>query len=185
MTATDSEGIPDAAILPALRTGRTLPAGAAVRTWATVGWLLSVEGRAYIEDLAGGVLQPEMRRLVLLRLLELLAEVDARLGGRPDVVAEHQLALAWEYGLHEVLDAGGTAVSALFGLDDPLGAPDEAVTRVVALWERLCAAFPGELPDPLVPEGQAQILRALRSWSKLAAATQTDASFLEPFLKDA
>jgi hypothetical protein len=185
MTMTDSDRIPDAAVLPVLRTGRTMPAGAAVRTWATVGWLLSVEGRAYIEDVEGGVRQPEMRRLVLLRLLELLAEVDARLGGRHDIVGEHQLALAWEYGLHEVLDADGTAISDLFGLDDPLGSPDEAVTRVVTLWEQLCAAFPGELPDPLVPEGQGQILRALRSWSKLAAATHIDASFLEPFLKDA
>lgn len=175
----------DAVLMPALRAGRTLDTESAVRGWATVGWLLSVEGRAYIEDLDGGVEQPEMRRVVLIRLVELLADIDARLAGRDGVPADHQLALAWEYGLHNVLAADGASLAGAFGLDDQLGATGDVVSRVTGLWERLCEFFPGEVPDPLVPAGQGEILRALRTWSKLAVATGIDASFLEPFLKDA
>jgi hypothetical protein len=183
--AADPSGRADPSILAVLRAGRALPAGAAVRAWTTVGWLLSVEVRAYLEDLDGGIGQPEMRRVVLLRMLEQLVDIDARLGGRPEPGGDHLLALAWEYGLRDILDADGDTVADIFGLRDPFGAPEPAVAAVRALVEHLLDRFPGELPDPLVPDGQRQILHALRSWSKLAVAAGLDASFLEPLLKDA
>ncbi len=121
------------------------------------------------------------------KLLELLYDIDTRLSGAVPLAEEHQLALALEYGLHDLAELDGPRLVDVFALaaDEPddAKAPDDGL--VPELWERLCAAFPGELPDPLKPSGQREILRALRSWSKLCTAAGTDAAFLEPFLKDA
>ncbi|MEV0174399.1 DUF6031 family protein [Streptomyces sp. NPDC050803] len=171
-------------LFPSARSGRGLPAAQAVEAWATAAWLLAVEGRAYLEDLEGGADQPLLRRAVRIKLLELLYDIDTRLAGAVPVAEEHQLALALEYGLHDLAGLDGDRLAEVFAL----AADDEGDTGdglVPQLWERLCAAFPGELPDPLQASGQREILRALRNWSKLCTAAGTDAAFLEPFLKDA
>jgi hypothetical protein len=181
----DRSGAPvtddDIDMFPSVRAGRGRSPDAAVEAWVTAGWLLAVEGRAYLEDLAGGTDQPDLRQAVRLKLLDLLCDVDHRLTGT-DVVGGHQLALALEYGLREVAVLSGGQVVDLFGPD---GTDDPDELRLVAFWAAVCAAFPGELPDPLQPSGQGQILRALRNWSKLCAATGSDAGFLEPLVKDA
>ncbi|MFJ8332021.1 DUF6031 family protein [Streptomyces sp. NPDC094437] len=172
-------------LYPGVRAGRGLPPEAAVQAWATVAWLMSVDGRAYVEDLDGGVDQPQLRQIVKLRLLELLSEMDTRLTGAEPAGEGHQLALALEYGLHEVCHASGAELAQLFALDEEFGGEEADESGVRALWEGLCEAFPGTIPDPLVASGQSEVLRALRDWSKLCTAAGTDAAFLEPFLKDA
>ncbi|KPI03539.1 hypothetical protein OK074_4906 [Actinobacteria bacterium OK074] len=176
-------------LFPSARSGRGLPAATAVEAWATAAWLLAVEGRAYLEDLEGGTDQPLLRRAVRIKLLELLYDIDTRLAGAVPVAEEHQLALALEYGLHDLAALDGDRLAEVFALatdKDADAAEDESSDGLVPLlWERLCAAFPGELPDPLLASGQREILRALRNWSKLCTAAGTDAAFLEPFLKDA
>ncbi|MBT0773329.1 hypothetical protein KIH74_30570 [Kineosporia sp. J2-2] len=169
-------------LFPSARSGRGLPAASAVEAWATAAWLLAVEGRAYLEDLEGGADQPLLRRVVRVKLLELLYDIDTRLAGCLPVAEEHQLALALTYGLHDVAGLEGADLVEVFALaaDD-----DETDGLVPQLWDRLCAAFPGDLPDPLQAGGQREILRALRHWSRMCAAAGTDAGFLEPFLKDA
>lgn len=154
-----------------------------MRAWTTAAWLLAVEGRAYLEDLAGGSEQPELRQVVGLRLLELLLDVDLLLGGHTAMADGHQLAMALEYGLHEVAELDGDRLLRLFALDEEFGA--DGGGAVAEFWELLCAAFPGELPNPLLASGQREILQALRDWSRLCTAVGTDAGFLEPFLKDA
>ena len=173
------------ALFPGVRAGRGLPPEAAVRAWATVAWLMSVDGRAYVEDLDGGVEQPQLRQVVKLRLLELLSEMDTRLTGAEPAAEGHQLALALEYGLHEVCQATGPELAQLFALEQEFGGEDTDDAGVRELWDGLCEAFPGQIPDPLVASGQSEVLRALRDWSKLCTAAGTDAAFLEPFLKDA
>ncbi|WP_055480121.1 DUF6031 family protein [Sphaerimonospora mesophila] len=170
-------------LFPSARSGRGLPGAQAVEAWATAAWLLAVEGRAYLEDLEGGADQPLLRRVVRIKLLELLYDIDTRLSGTVTIAEEHRLALALEYGLHDLASLDGESLVEVFALapDDP----DHADGLVPQLWERLCAAFPGELPDPLKASGQREILRALRNWSKLCTAAGTEAAFLEPFLKDA
>ncbi|MFF8642017.1 DUF6031 family protein [Streptomyces sp. NPDC015345] len=175
-------------LFPSARSGRGLPAARAVEAWATAAWLLAVEGRAYLEDLEGGTDQPQLRRVVRVKLLELLLDIDTRLSGAVPVAEEHQLALALEYGLHDLADLEGPSLIEVFALADDADHADAAAPgdgEVPRLWERLCAEFPGELPDPLQASGQREILRALRNWSKLCTAAGTDAAFLEPFLKDA
>lgn len=173
------------ALFPGVRAGRGLPPEAAVRAWATTAWLMSVDGRAYVEDLDGGADQPQLRQVVKLRLLELLCEIDTRLTGAEPAGEGHQLALALEYGLHEVCSAGGPELAQLFDLDQEFGGDLADDAGVRDLWNALCEAFPGQIPDPLVASGQSEVLRALRDWSKLCTAAGTDAAFLEPFLKDA
>lgn len=173
------------ALFPGVRAGRGLPPETAVRAWATTAWLMSVDGRAYVEDLDGGADQPQLRQVVKLRLLELLSEIDTRLTGAEPAGEGHQLALALEYGLHEVCSASGPELAQLFDLDQEFGGDLADDAGVRDLWNALCEAFPGQIPDPLVASGQSEVLRALRDWSKLCTAAGTDAAFLEPFLKDA
>jgi hypothetical protein len=172
-------------LFPSARSGRGLPAGQAVEAWATAAWLLAVEGRAYLEDLEGGAEQPQLRHVVRLKLLELLLDIDTRLSGAVPVAEEHRLALALEYGLHDLAELDGDQLARMFALDQGLESEVPGDGLVRELWQLLCAAFPGELPDPLQPSGQREIILALRYWSKLCTAAGTDASFLEPFLKEA
>lgn len=173
------------ALFPGVRAGRALPPETAVRAWATAAWLMSVDGRAYVEDLDGGVEQPQLRQVVKLRLLELLYELDTRLTGAEPAGDGHLLALSLEYGLSEVCRATGPELAELFTLDEEFGGDDVDDRAVRELWEGLFDAFPGRVPDPLVASGQSEVIRALRNWSKLCSAAGTDAAFLEPFLKDA
>jgi hypothetical protein len=172
-------------LFPSVRAGRGLPPDQAVRAWATAGWLLAVEGRALLEDLEGGANQPQLRQMVRLQLVELLTDVDIRLGGGVPPDKDHLLAVALEYGLHDVAELDGERLVRLFGLDGEFGTAVSEDGEARAFWDRLCEAFPGQLPDPLQADGQREILQALRLWSKLCTAAGTDAAFLEPFLKDA
>ncbi|WP_069768129.1 MULTISPECIES: DUF6031 family protein [unclassified Streptomyces] len=172
-------------VLPGVRAGHVLPAAHAVETWIQVAWLMLAEGRAYIEDLEGGAEQPQMRQSARLRLLEQLADIDQRLAGRVPSGDAHCLALALEYGLHELVAASGPELIEIFGLDEEFGADSCRVDDIHVLWERLLAAFPGELPDRLVAQGQRDMLVTLRTWAALARGAGLDVGFLTPFMKDA
>lgn len=172
-------------VLPSLRAGWALPAERAVQAWIETAWLLLAEGRAYIEDLEGGIGQPQMRQAARLRLLEQLADIDQRLCGRDPSGDAHCLALAMEYGMHSLVSASGRELIEVFGLREEFGADDCAVEAVFVLWERLLAAFPGDLPDRLVAQGQRDLLATVRVWARLARAAGLDIGFLTPFLKDA
>lgn len=176
---------PDIRFLPGLAAGWARTGGQAVEDWVTVGWLLAVEGRAFIEDLHGGTEQPELQFGVALRLLELLAEVDARLAAARPVDTVHGLAVALEFGLREVATMAPADVAETFGVSSGLR-PEVGCTEAIdTFWDALLDAFPGHVPDPLLPSGQGEMIRALRNWSKAATAVGRDAGFLEPFLKDA
>jgi hypothetical protein len=175
----------DLDFFPDVRAGRGLPPETAVRTWATAAWLLSVDGRAYLEDLDGGAQQPQLRQVVKLGLLELLAEIDTRLTGAEPGPEAHQLALALEYGLRGVCRTSGNELVGIFALDEEFGGDESDDAGVRELWDGVLREFPGQVPDPLRPSGQREVLQALRDWSKLCEAAGCDAAFLEPFLKAA
>ncbi len=170
---------------PSVRAGHAMPSRAAVEAWVQAAWLMLAEGRAYIEDLEGGVEQPQMQQAARLRLLEQLVDVDHRLAGRAPVDDSHCLALALEYGMHEVMDATGEQLATVFGLDEELGGDTCRVHDVYVLWERLLDGFPGELPDRLVAEGQRDMLRTMRVWARLARTAGLDIGFLTSSIKAA
>jgi hypothetical protein len=143
------------------------------------------EGRAYVEDLDGGAGQPQMQQAAKLRLLEQLVDIDTRLAGRVAVADAHCLALGLEYGMSELVGATGEQLAQIFGLDEELGGPACRTEDVLVLWERLLDAYPGELPDRLVAQGQRDMLLTLQRWARLARAAGLDVGLLTPFMKDA
>ncbi|WP_411122150.1 DUF6031 family protein [Streptomyces sp. x-19] len=172
-------------VFPTVRGGHAMPAPQSVEAWVQAAWLMLAEGRAYIEDLEGGTDQPQMQQAAKIRLLEQLLDIDQRLAGRAAVDDAHCLAVALEYGMGEVLDASGPELIEAFGLAEEFGGDTCRVEEIHALWERMLAAFPGELPDRLVAEGQRDMLRTLRVWTRLARAAGLDIGFLAPFMKAA
>ncbi|WP_228456464.1 DUF6031 family protein [Streptomyces durbertensis] len=170
---------------PSVRAGHVMTGPAAVEAWTQAAWLMLAEGRAYIEDLEGGTEQPQMQQAAKLRLLEQLLDIDQRLAGRVPVDDAHCLAVCLEYGMREVVDATGPELAEVFGLDEEFGGESCAVDEIHLLWERLLDAFPGELPDRLVAEGQRDMLLTLRVWADLARAAGLDIGFLAPFMKAA
>jgi hypothetical protein len=165
--------------------GRSRDGAAVVEAWTTVAWLLAVEGRAYLEDIEGGADQPQMRAVVKLRLLELLADLDARLSGSHPPGEDHLLAMAIEYGLDEVIRLEGAQLIECADLRDSLLDEHGTDEGIYVLFQSLFDAFPGELPDPLVPSGQGEILRAMQTWSKLGAELGIDIAYLRGFMEDA
>lgn len=165
--------------------GRARDPVAVVEAWTTVAWLLAVEGRAYLEDIEGGGRQPQMLAVVKLRMLELLADLDARLAGSCPPAEDHLLALALEYGVDEMIRLDGPQLLECLDLRDGLldehGDP-EGIRR---LFQRLLDDFPGELPNPLVPAGQGEVLAAMQTWSRLGAELGIDISHLRGFMEDA
>ncbi|MEU6662609.1 DUF6031 family protein [Streptomyces sp. NPDC046821] len=170
---------------PSVRAGHVMAGPQAVEVWVQAAWLMLAEGRAYIEDLEGGGEQPQMQQAAKLRFLEQLLDIDQRLAGRVAVDDAHCLALALEYGMREVVDATGPELASVFGLHEEFGGDSCEVDGIHALWERLLDAFPGELPDRLVAEGQRDMLRTLRVWAELARGAGLDIGFLAPFMKAA
>lgn len=196
-TGTDRPGAPehaapgpmndvdDVAVCPGVRAGRGRVPATAVKAWLEVAWLMLAEGRAYIEDLEGGVEQPQMQQAAKIRLLEQLSDIDGRLAGRVPAGDGHELALALEYGMSELADVSGDRLAEIFGLHETLGGPSCDVAGVMALWQRLLDGFPGGLPDRLVAQGQRDMLVTLQTWARLARAAGLDVGLLTPFMKDA
>ncbi|MEG3628465.1 DUF6031 family protein [Streptomyces poriticola] len=180
-----SRGASELTAFPSVRAGHVMAGRQTVEVWVQASWLMLAEGRAYIEDLEGGTEQPQMQQAAKLRLLEQLLDIDQRLAGRVAVDDAHCLALALEYGMREVVDATGPELAEVFGLHEEFGGGSCAVDEIHLLWERLLDAFPGELPDRLVAEGQRDMLRTLRVWAELARTAGLDIGFLAPFMKAA
>ncbi|MEU3165745.1 DUF6031 family protein [Streptosporangium sp. NPDC006930] len=173
----------DIPVFPQVRAGHARPVTAAVEAWIQAAWLMLAEGRSYIEDIEGGTDQPQMQSAVKLRLLEQLVDVDNRLAGRVPVADAHCLALGLEYGLQEVAQATGTDLIEIFALAEEFGGPGSH-DEIFVFWERLLEAFPGELPDRLIAQGQRDMLVTLRSWAALSRAAGLDIGFLTPFMKE-
>jgi hypothetical protein len=170
---------------PGVLAGHGRPPHQAITAWLQVAWLMLAEGRAYAEDLVGGQQQPQMQQAARLRFLEQLADVDNRLAGRVPVADGHCLAVALEHGLSELAVLTPDDVVDVFGLDEEFGGLTCDVSDSLALWQRLEAEFPGELPDRLVAQGQRDMLLTLRTWAALARSVGLDVGLLTPLLKDA
>jgi hypothetical protein len=165
---------------PNLEAGLPAPALSHVEAFITTAWKLVIDGRALVEDFEGGAGQPDLVACLRLKLIDLLMELDLELRGVNDMNEDHLLPLALQRGLSEVALLDGPALVAAVGLDADC---HEAREHIDKLWERLLAAFPGELPNPLLSDGQGPLLRALRNWSKLCRLGQVDDAFLTKLVK--
>jgi hypothetical protein len=165
---------------PNLQAGLPAPARSHVEAFIVTAWKLVIDGRALLEDFDGGASQPDLVACLKLKLVDLLMELDLELRGVNNMDDDHLLPLAMQRGLSEVALIDGPGLIAAVGLDADR---DEVREHVGKLWERLLAAFPGELPNPLLSDGQGPLLRALRNWSKLCRLGQVDDAFLTKLVK--
>lgn len=178
-----AECVSEIEFFPRLRRGVSARTAVGLEPLIQAAWLLSAEGRAFVEDLEGGFEQPQLQQAVKFRLLELLFEIDMTLAGKAPIEEMHTLALVLELGMSEVAALSPEEIPLAFELNEEVGGANVDVCRVFSFWRRLIAAFPGHLPDPLVPTGQSEMLVALRNWSKLCAKYHVDTGFLEKLLK--
>lgn len=170
----------DVSWFPNLTAGLPAPAHSHVEAIITTAWKLAIDGRALIEDFEGGADQPDLVVALKLKLVDLLMELDLNLRGVDNIEEDHLLPLALQRGLSEIAALDGAELIAAIGLD----AEHQPDCRPVnELWESLLAAFPGELPNPLLADGQGPLLRALRSWSKLCRLGKIDDAFLTKLVK--
>jgi hypothetical protein len=142
----------------------------------STAWKLAIDGRALAEDMEGGADEPALLAVLKLKMAELLLEIDLDLRGLGQLDEDHMLPLALERGLSETARISGPELIEALGLAG--GQADMA-----RLWEEILQAFPGEVPNPLAPEGQGPALRALRAWTKACKAAGVDDAFLVPLIK--
>jgi hypothetical protein len=165
---------------PNLSAGLPSPIATHVEALITAGWTLAIDGRALIEDFEGGAEESSLIDILKLKLIEFLLDIDLILRGVTSIDEEHLLPLALERGLSEVAKLDGAGLVAVVGLDANDDHPNE---RIHDLWNELLAAFPGEVPNPLLADGQGPLLRALRNWSKLCRAADVTDTFLTKLVK--
>jgi hypothetical protein len=165
---------------PNLSAGLPAPAASHAEALINAAWKLAVDGRALIEDFEGGADEPALVGVLKLKLIELIIEIDLNLRGVPGLNEDHLLPLALQRGLSEVALLDGAALVAAIDFGADLQRPDEHIGE---LWDRLLEAFPGEVPNPLLADGQGPLLRALRNWSKLCRVGQVDDAFLTKLIK--
>ena len=145
-----------------------------------VAWLLLIDGNALLEDFEGAVGEQDLIDLLKVRLIELFVEIDLTLEGAGEIDDIHFLPLALDHGLHAMAHLEGGALCDLVapGLHE-----QDPHARLQAIWDAVLAAFPGEVPNPLLADGQGDVLRALQNWSRLCRAADVDDGFLVPLVQ--
>ncbi len=165
---------------PNLSGGLPFPADTHVEALVTAAWMLAIDGRALIEDFEGGAEEPFLIDTLKFKLIEFLLDIDLTLRGVTNIDEDHLLPLALERGLSEVARLDGAGLAAAVGLDADDDCPSQ---RIHDLWSELLAAFPAEVPNPLLADGQGPLLRALRNWSKLCRAAEVTETFLTKLIR--
>jgi hypothetical protein len=165
---------------PNLSAGLPFPIATHVEALVTAAWTLAIDGRALIEDFEGGAEESFLIDTLKLKLIEFLLDLDLILRGVTNIDEEHLLPLALERGLSEVARLDGAGLVAAIGLGANDDYPNE---RIHDLWSELLAAFPAEVPNPLLADGQGPLLRALRNWSKFCRAAEVTDTFLTKLIK--
>jgi hypothetical protein len=144
-------------------------------------WRLATYFQTICEDLDGVQGRAPYLANLKLRLVETAYDLDELIDGSRAVTKVHQLALSFEHG-SPLLGLDGAGVAHLV-LSSTEGAETEA-RRLKGLAEDVLAATPGALVSPLTRGGQRFVLRMLRRWSEISAATGEDLSFLRTALRN-
>ncbi len=177
LSATDAD-LAQLEFFPRLRFGMPRHGFVYLRPFIVSCWHLAISARTYIEDAEGAADLPGYLVSLKVGLSELLVAVDCLLQGIEPLDDHHRLAMLFEHGLSEVVVADPERCLSALGLDHPDGDGEPEIARLVALWDAIQEAFPAELPNPLVPGGQGELLRALRSWDRLLRSAEVDSGFL-------
>ena len=155
-----------------------------IESVVTAAWLLMGEGYPIIEDFEGAAdcSESELIECLKIHFAEFLCEIEHALGGPTRRDPDHDLAVALEEGLHNVMSLTGTEFSQFLEL--PLQTePQVYLANIKAIWKQLIHDFPLAVPDPLTSDGQGAVLRVLRVWSKLCDSMGISSEFLIPLMK--
>ncbi|MGB7369906.1 DUF6031 family protein [Erythrobacter sp.] len=161
---------------PNLGNSLAIPAQDFVKRHVIVRWKIMTELRALIEDLEGAE-DHDLVETLSIKLVELLVEMDLDLQGAEGIDKDHLHAFGMQFGLTQLAHIDGQRLAEAFR-QDPI---EKAI--LLENCNRLIIALPGDIPDPLQPDGQSDTLRAMRSWSKLAASTDADISALNELIR--
>ena len=149
----------------------------------TATWHLMLSGRTLIEDAEGAVGSPDYLIMLKLRLSELIVGVDFLLRGVELPDEGHRLAIAAELGITEVAILSPDQLWNAVGLSSNAGTQDE-FNCLLEFWNAILEGFPATLPNPLISgRGQRDLVRTLRSWSRLLDQTGLDGKFLAELYK--
>jgi hypothetical protein len=178
-------GLEPARFFPRVAAGIAQMLPQQARAWVICAWMLGVELRSVVEDIEGGAEQPELRRMAKYRFAELLVTTDTQVsGGLVPLDEAHALATAFEYGLGDLARLSGAELLQVLGFRERLDqTPD--TDGLLRFWSDLERHFPGVLPNPLVEEGRAPMLKALQHWTEICRAIGCSVDFLDALLKDA
>ena len=152
------------------------PAQDFVRRHVVVRWKVMTELRALMEDIEGAE-QDDLVETLSIKLVELLVEMELDLQGAEGIDKDHFHAFGMQFGLTHLARIDGRELAAA------LRSGAIGKDRLLENCNRLIEALPGHVPDPLQPNGQSDTLRAMRSWSKLAASTNADISVLNELMR--
>jgi hypothetical protein len=155
-----------------------------IASLATFVFKLSIDARAFLEDMDGGKDQPDYLKVLKLRLLELLLEVELVFSGIEPVEDYHHAALALEYGIGQVAHIDGKSLRSIFELFDSLDGEEVSTKGVRDFWNRLIAECPGIVPNPLDPKGQRELINALRNWDKMCTLSGVNADFIKDLMRE-
>lgn len=178
----DSIGIP--ICFRSIKMGRQKELSRYIYILSRIAFKMAIDGRAFIEDVKGGTDQPDYLKILKWRILELLSEFDQILSDSEVCDEIHYSALALEYGFSEILNLSGNEIIDLFKLNDPIDKSIVETKEILKLWEIILDEFPGEIPDPLIPHGQSDLLKALKYWDKICSIANVDRTFLKDMLKE-
>jgi hypothetical protein len=167
-----------------MKMGRQKPLSRYIYLISTVAFGMAIDGRAFIEDMKGGANQPDYIKILKWRMLELLSEFDQILSDSGISDEIHYGPLALEYGLNEIVELNGEEIINLFILNDRMDKKNVDAEAIFKLWERILHEFPGEIPDPLIPQGQSDLLKALKHWDKICSLANVDTKFIKDMLKE-
>ena len=174
-----------------MRTNLTLPSSYSggdlskhVKKMTTAAFMLTVDGKAFIEDMVGGHDQPQYLKILKWRLFELLAEIDLLLSDSEVADPIHCGAISLEYGLKELIHMGSHEIMDSFQLNEKFEDEQVDLEQVFGLWEIIVERFPGRLPEAMEQEGQDELLLAIKNWSRICSRADMDTSYLKKMLND-
>jgi hypothetical protein len=155
-----------------------------IKKMSTVAFMLTVDGKAFVEDIVGGADQPQYLKILKWRLFELLSEIDFLLSGYEMSDPIHYGAMSLEYGLREILPLNTAEIVDVFQFNEKFENDQVNLDNVFNIWERIIAQFPGKLPEAMLQEGQDELLLAIKNWSRIYARADLNTDYLKKLLDE-
>ncbi|MFN7265812.1 MAG: DUF6031 family protein [Phenylobacterium sp.] len=140
-------------------------------------WMALLNIQNCLEDIEGADGRRDYLGSLRYRLVEALQDMDGVLWPTDlAVTPSHRAAFALQNGLR-MLDLSGPRLCARIGLGEDWDA-SRLQKELLALGADGLCVLPGDIPSAQGPQGQREVIRAMRTWSAAAVKTGDDLAFL-------